>query len=298
MHTRTRSSFIVILLITAALVLAGCGDDGSGDDQRPASSNSGKQGNGGGGRDEPSDDGAPMADQVTVPVYFTGETPQGTRLYREFRRVDAADPLGAALTLAANGDALDPDYGTALPGATFTTDGTAEIPLPDDGWTGMPGGMSEGASIQAIQQLVYTAQGVLQSRDPITFTDSSGAATQIFNIASEDGFTAADPIKTLALVNVTAPEQGATVGDTFTASGVSSSFEATTPWQVRDSTGAVVLDGFSTAEGWLDKLYPWQTEVDVSSLEPGEYTFVALTDDPSDGEGGGPTEDSKTITVG
>ena len=45
--------------------------------------------------------------------------------------------------------------------------------------------MSDSASIQAIQQLVYTAQGVLQSRDPITFTDSSGAATQIFNIASE-----------------------------------------------------------------------------------------------------------------
>ncbi len=298
MHTRTRPRLIAIVLTTAALALAGCGSDGADDDQRPASSSNGTQGNGGGTKDEPSDDGAPMADQVTVPVYFTGETPQGPRLYREFRRVDAADPLGAALTLAANGDALDPDYGTALPGGTFTTDGTAEIPLPDDSWTGIPGGMSESAAIQAVQQLVYTAQGVLQSRDPITFTDSSGAATQIFNIASEDGFTAADPIKTLALVNVTAPEQGATVGDTFTASGVSSSFEATTPWQVRDSSGAVVLDGFATAEGWMDKLYPWQTEVDVSSLEPGEYTFVALTDDPSDGEGGGPTQDTKAIIVG
>ena len=292
---------IAVLLATAALALAGCGDDPSAEDQQPASNSTKHQNGGGGGGkggDEPSDDGAPMADQVTVPVYFTGETPQGTRLFREFRRVDAADPLGAALTLAASGDALDPDYGTALPAGTFTTSGTAEIPLPDDSWTGIPGGMSGSASIQAIQQLVYTAQGVLQSRDPITFTDSSGAATQVFDIASEDGFTAADPIKTLALVNVTAPEQGATVGDTFTASGVSSSFEATTPWQVRDASGAVVLDGFSTADGWMDKLYPWQTDVDVSSLEPGEYTFVALTDDPSDGEGAGPTEDSKTIVVG
>lgn len=296
MHNRTR---IVVLLAAATLALTGCGDDPSDDDQRPASSNGGKQDNGGGGgKDEPSDDGQPQADQVTVPVYFTGETPQGTRLFREFRRVDAADPLGAALTLAASGDALDPDYGTALPAGTFTTTGSAEIPLPDDSWTGIPDGMSDSASIQAIQQLVYTAQGVLQSRDPITFTDASGAATQIFNVASEDGFTNADPIKTLALVSVTAPEQGATVGDTFNASGVSSSFEATTPWQVRDASGAVVLDGFATAEGWLDKLYPWQTEIDVSSLEPGEYTFVALTDDPSSGEGGGPTEDSKSIIVG
>jgi hypothetical protein len=35
----------------------------------------------------------------------------------------------------------------------------------------------------------------------------------------------------------------------------------------------------------------------VSDLEPGDYTFVALTDDPSGGEGGGPTIDTKSITV-
>ena len=299
MHIRTR---IVVLLAAAALALAGCGDDPAEDDQRPAGGDSSRPGGSDSGGDrpsqEPSEDEAPVADRVTVPVYFTGETPQGTRLYREFRRVDAADPLGAALTLAASGDALDPDYGTALPAGTFSTDGSAEIPLPDDSWTGIPDGMSESAAIQAIQQLVYTAQGVLQSRDPITFTDSSGAATQIFNIASEDGFSNAAPLRTLALVNVTAPAEGATVSGTFTASGVSSSFEATTPWEVRDATGAVVLDGFATAEGWMDKLHPWQTEVDVSSLAPGPYTFVAMTDDPSGGEGGGPTEDSKAIIVG
>jgi hypothetical protein len=35
----------------------------------------------------------------------------------------------------------------------------------------------------------------------------------------------------------------------------------------------------------------------VSGLAPGTYSFVAMTDDPSGGEGGGPTEDSKTFTV-
>ena len=68
-------------------------------------------------------------------------------------------------------------------------------------------------------------------------------------------------------------------------------------WEVRDSGGGAVLEGFTTAEGWMDKLYPWTAEVDVSGLAPGTYTFVALTDDPSDGEGRGPTEDTKTITV-
>ena len=48
----------------------------------------------------------------------------------------------------------------------------------------------------------------------------------------------------------------------------------------------------------MDELFPWETEVDVSSLAPGEYTFVAANGDPTGGEeGGGPTTDSKTITV-
>ena len=82
----------------------------------------------------------------------------------------------------------------------------------------------------------------------------------------------------------------------FTADGVASSFEATVPWEIRQGD-EVVKKGFTTAEGWMDKLYPWEAEVDVSGLAPGEYTFVALTDDPSGGEGFGPSEDSKTITV-
>jgi Immunoglobulin-like domain of bacterial spore germination len=293
---RTRTT-LAVLLALAVVALAGCGDDDpSTENQRPASGST-KHHQGQSGEESPSESAQPKADQVTVPVYFTGDTPQGTRLYREFRRVDAADPVGAALTLAADGDALDPDYATLLPSGSFSTTGGASVALPDDSWTRRPDGMSERQALLAIQQLVYTAQGVLQSRDPITFTDSSGAATQILGVASEDGFTAADPIETLALVSVTAPETGATVSGSFNASGVSSSFEANTPWEIRDASGAVVRKGATTAEGWMDRLYPWESEVDVSDLEPGEYTFVAMTDDPSDGEGGGPTVDSKTIMV-
>lgn len=293
MTTRTR---IAVLLAATTVALAGCGDDPTAEDQRPASGSTRHHQGVPSGEETSSSSAQPEADQVTVPVYFTGDTPQGTRLYREFRRVDAADPVGAALTLAASGDALDPDYGTAMPSGTFSThDGT--VALPDDSWTRLPDGMTENEGLLAIQQLVYTAQGVLQSRDPITFTDSAGNPTQVFGYASEDGFTAADPIRTLALVNVTAPESDSTVSDSFTARGVSSSFEATTPWEIRDPSGTVVAHGSATAEGWMDKLYPWETDVDVSGLEPGEYTFAAMTDDPSDGEGSGPTVDTKTITV-
>ena len=291
---------LAAVLAVSALALVGCGDDGTGtDDQRPTGGHVRHSGGSTPAAQEPSgtSTGTASSDTTTVPVYFVGDTPDGPRLYREFRRVDAADPLGAALSLAASGDALDPDYRTLLPQGTFDTDGSSTIPLPDDSWTRLPSGTTEAQGLLALQQLVYTAQGVLQDRSPVTFTDSDGNATQVLGIASEDGFTAADPIRTLALVSVTSPEQGATVSGTFTASGVSSSFEATTPWEVRDASGKVVAQGSATAAGWMDKLYPWETKVDVSGLEPGQYTFVAMTDDPSGGEGSGPMQDSKSITV-
>ncbi len=118
----------------------------------------------------------------------------------------------------------------------------------------------------------------------------------MLGIDTSAGIKAAPQLDVLNLVNVTTPEEGATVSGSFTATGVASSFEATVPWEIRQGD-QVVKKGFSTAEGWLDKLYPWEAEVDVSDLAPGEYTFVAMTDDPSGGEGFGPSEDSKTITV-
>ncbi|MGY2702840.1 Gmad2 immunoglobulin-like domain-containing protein [Nocardioides sp. HB32] len=292
---------IVALLAVPALALAGCGSDDTGADQRPASGST--KHHDGQGSESPKGSGVsaqPADGQTTVPVYFVGDTPHGPRLYREFRKVEGTGTY-AALDLAASGDALDPDYRTLLPAGTFEVpdeigDANA-FTLPDDSWTRRPAGMSESDALLAIQQLVYTAQGAMQARLPIHFYDSEGHETQVFGIASEDGFTAADPIRTLALVNITAPESGATVSGTFTASGVSSSFEANTPWEVRDASGDVVEKGAATAEGWMDKLYPWEADVDVSDLGPGDYTFVAMTDDPSDGEGDGPTVDSKTFTV-
>ena len=71
------------------------------------------------------------------------------------------------------------------------------------------------------------------------------------------------------------------------------------PWEIRDESDNVVLEGFVTALGWMDRLYEWETEpIDVSALPPGRYTFVAMTSDPSGGaEGFGPTSDTRTIIV-
>jgi hypothetical protein len=302
--TPTRLATLAALLAAAVLALAGCGDDEpeADDPNQPAPTSSSAPA-------EPSPSSAPPSasdssspEQVAVPVYFTGKTPIGTRLFREFRNVEADNPLEEAAALLTAGDALDPDYGTAFPPGQFasvTFDGSAVVvAVSDDSWNTPGQDMSKREARLAVQQLVYTVQGVQQGRVPVRVVDAGGDAVPLFGIDTAGGLKAAPQNDVLAFVNVTEPSEGKAVSGTFTASGVANSFEATVPWEVRDQSGAKVLEGFATAKGWGDRLYPWESPVDVSGLAPGTYTFVALTDDPSAGEGAGPTEDTKTIAVG
>ncbi|GAB3259230.1 Gmad2 immunoglobulin-like domain-containing protein [Nocardioides dilutus] len=298
------------LLVVAALVLsvglAACGDDEptaedpGGDETTTAASEPTEE-----PTEEPtataSETGAP--EMLTVPVYFTGETPQGTRLFREFRKVEADNPLEEAVAVMIAGDALDPDYGSLWPtsggfeSVTFSEGAGAIVAqVSDDAWSAPGDGMSKQDAKLAVQQLVYTVQGIQQERLPV-LVQHGADPVPLFGIDTEGGLKAAKQLDVLAFMNVTTPEEGATVSGSFTAEGVGSSFEATVIWEVRDAAGTAVLEGFTTAEGWIDKLYPWTADVDVSGLAPGTYTFVALTDDPSGGEGFGPTEDTKTIVV-
>ena len=299
-RTRTR---LAALLATSVVVLAGCGteDDPQADDPNGTPTKSGKPTKKPSPTDAPpaSDSGSGTPDTVAAPLYFVGDTPQGQRLFREFRNVEADNPVDEALALLAAGDTLDPDYSTLLPGGTPTlvegdNSEAIGINLPSFDWTERPEGMSAKDAKLAVQQIVYTVQGILQTRAPVEFFHDGLAP--VLGI-DQPSFKAAPENDVLAFVNVTEPGEGDPVSGTVTASGVANSFEATVPWEVRDQNGKKVLDGFATAEGWMDKLYPWESQVDLSSLAPGTYTFVAMTDDPSDGEGAGPTEDTKTITV-
>jgi hypothetical protein len=298
MSSRTRLAALASLSVLALAGLSACGDEAepASGDSTPSQAAEPTDGE----SESPEDPASEGAGSTTVPVYFVGDTPQGQRLFREFRKVEADNPATEALALMTAGDALDPDYDTLYPGGTFASveiaDDMITVGLPDESWTTAPDGMSDDQARLAAQQLVYTVQGIAQKRVPVSIT-LDGEPADLFGLA---GQVSNDPeIDVRALVNVTTPEEGATVSGTFTASGASSSFEATTPWEIREggADGKVVMDGFATAEGWMDKLYPWESEVDVSDLPAGEYTFVAMTDDPSGGEGAGPTVDTKSITI-
>ncbi|WP_164519689.1 Gmad2 immunoglobulin-like domain-containing protein [Nocardioides ferulae] len=310
MTVRSRTVSLALTAMLALAAVSGCGEDDSrAEDPTPVNGGSSGAADPGQGADpsedptadDPASSDDPGTEQTTVPVYLLGDTPIGPRLFREFHRVGADDPLARAAAVVTSGDPIDPDYRSPFPAggelAAVTYDGgELVVELPDASWTERPAGMSRQEARLAVQALVYTLQGVQQERAPMR-TVLDGEPAMLLGVDSGSGMQQAPQLDVLAFVNVTAPEEGATVSGTVHAHGVASSFEATVPWQVRDASGTVVKKGFSTAEGWMDKLYPWETEIDLSGLAPGEYTFVAMTDDPSGGEGGGPTEDTKTIVV-
>lgn len=248
----------------------------------------------------PSDDNS--SDGRTVPVYFVGDTERaGPRLYREFQRVEG-DPLPAALALLTTGDALDPDYRTLFPGGSFAgvsvEDGLIVVTLADDGWLTRAPGMTAAQARLAVQQLVRTVQGVQQERLPVEVR-LGDEAVPLFGVETSGGVSASPELDVLSHMSITAPEQGATVtGDTLRATGVGNGFEASVGWRILRGD-EVVDQGAGQMEGWLEpRLFPWDLEVDVSDLAPGEYTFWVTTDDPTGGtEGVGAMTDDREFVV-
>ena len=122
----------------------------------------------------------PAASGTAVPVYFAGDGPGGrTVLFREFQRVEG-DPLTeAARLVAGGGQPVDPDYRTLWPGVEIAsvqaTDGVLLVEIPSDGFTDRPDGMSRRDARLAVQQLVYTLQGVQQERVPVQVQREGGA---------------------------------------------------------------------------------------------------------------------------
>lgn len=275
-----------------ALALTACGDDSSdtADDPASAPTTSSTSAPTETAPSTPTEVESEPAGSLTVPVYYVARGPLGDRLVREFHAVTGADPVAAAAA-ELSAQPQDPDYSSYADWVETATvaDGTITVTVAD-----APAVSDAEARDLAVQQVVYTVQAAAGERLPVEFVDASGSPAAA---VAEGAVEAAPELDTLLLVNVTDPAEGTTVSDTFTAGGRASSFEATVIWEVRSSEG-VVLNGFTNHGGdWMTGLGEWSVEVDVSSLAPGTYTFAALTDDPSGGEGPGPAEDTKTITV-
>lgn len=249
----------------------------------------------------------PPVKQVAVPVYYVGDTPQGPRLYREFARVPEGQEL-QAVDLAVAGKAADPDYRSPWPAGTkleISFDGVGEdgqfgITLPDASLHDRPAGMSAREAALAIEQVIYTAQGVAQTRAPVQFYLGNNPIDTVLGVPTSEPLANGPVVETLSLVNLSTPGEGQVVtGDTLAVSGVANSFEATVPLRLQRYEGTqIVWQGSAMAsECCGDKLYPFSTSIDVSEVPPGRYLLTASTDDPSDGEGPGPFTDTRLIEI-
>lgn len=295
---RHRRRAVAAALAAATLALAGCGTEQSTTPDTTTESTPDAT-------PTPTDDAeTPAPITVAVPLYYAGDASGKVRLFREFQQVEG-QALTEAARLVDGGEPLDPDYRTLWPGGAVESaeaaDGVITVTLKGDAFTERPDGMPEAEAKLALQQMVLTLQGVEQSTTPVRFVRTTGSeddsAPTLFGIDVSKPVKRADWQSTMAMVNVTVPAQDSTVtGEELVAEGLASSFEANVPWEIRQGD-EVVLTGYATADGWMDRLHPWHVEINISQLEPGEYTFVATTSDPSDGEGPGPTKDSKTFVV-
>jgi hypothetical protein len=234
-----------------------------------------------------------------IALYYLGGSKGDPKLYREFHVLTAAAiPADALDGIATAPD--DPDYRTFWSGddlafvkedADLITVGVNDALLRD-----RPAGMSEGEAEASIQQVVYTMQAMAQKRLPVQFTLNDNPIDQVFGVPTSEPLTNAPILETLSRVNLTTPEEGQEVTDTLEVDGVSNSFEANVPWSIEDSSGAQVASGAITAEGYMDtKLFPFRDSIDVSSLDPGTYTFIVSTDDPSGA--GQVDQDSRRVII-
>lgn len=291
-HGRRRSPRPHRLATAAALLalsLAGCTTD-PGDDPTTPPATPGEE-----PTSEPteSDTPDPVADEL-VEVYYLIDTRTGFRLAREPRDAPADSLARAAVEHMIAGPA-DSDYSTAWDPGTQVLDvrdedGTVVVDLSEEARTANIG--SEGAALM-VQQLVWTAT----AEDPeaaVSLLIEGEPAGELWGAVSwDEPVTRADPLDVRMLVQIAEPGEGAVVSSPVTVTGDAAAFEANVPWKVTDTSGAEVLSGFTmTSEG--QTFAPFSFEIE---LPPGTYSVMIVEDDPSDGEGGTPMSDSRTITV-
>jgi hypothetical protein len=249
-------------------------------------------------------------------VYYVGANAAGRPvLFREWHRgpdLPPADPGGNGgdvLTEAIQDSLattpLDPDYRTpwqdlaTLRSASYRTTGAAytlQVALEGTGVADRPTGMSAAEARAAVQQLVYTAQAAVGKREPVLFTigRKPHGPTTLLGVDISQPIPNARLLRTLSLVSISSPNEGAKVSGRLTVTGANNSFEGNSVIYL-ERNGKRYLTTHATGGQGGQRLYPWTVTLDLTKVQPGEYTLVAENDDPS-GQGH-PDTDTRTIEV-
>jgi hypothetical protein len=230
-------------------------------------------------------------------VYYLGDGPRGTVLYREW---SARPPTTTALEYAVEGlmtDPADPDYRTAWRAgwlhSASTGSGLIRVQL-GDAPAARPRSMTAQEAAEAIQQVVYTVQAAAQKRDRVQFTRHGRPAESVLGVSTAQPVSQGKVLDVLSLMNITDPAEGVHQSrGRLVVTGVNNSFEAHVLVRlVRNGTTYLAKPGMASG-AYENRLFPWRLTLDTSKLEPGRYLLIASN---GDGKGGGNVDqDTRTI---
>jgi hypothetical protein len=232
-----------------------------------------------------------------VPVYWVGRsvgaaTPTRMRLYRTFSRIEGR-PAYEALRVMTSGEAGDPDYRSLWTGARVTSVSRSDGMVTVDFAKLPPTRLAPEAAALAVQQLVYTVQGVLGDQTPpIRITERGRAGPIVFGVIDTGRpLSRAQAADVQAPVWINSPVNGAVTSRTVVVSGIAAAYEAQIDWRAVNTRTKQVLTGFATTtEG--QKFSPYSFPL---KLTPGVWEIQVFL---QSGEDGRTTDtDSKTVTV-
>jgi len=233
-----------------------------------------------------------------LPVYYSGDTTQGPRLFREFHAAvgGTGDRAARSVEESVAGTPLDPDYATLWPAGTHVnhverSGGTIVVDLGSASLHDRPASMTAAQAGVALQQVVYSVQAAYQQRAPVRFLLDGQVTDQVLGEPTSEPLAQGDAASTLAQVWVIDPSQGARVASGFAVSGLAASFEANVQWELLQGS-TVVRHGHTTAAQCC-VMAPYSFTV---SAPPGTYTLVVHDEDAS-GAGHPAWQDTKTVTV-
>jgi hypothetical protein len=239
---------------------------------------------------------APGHAPTPVTVYYLGDSPVGTVLYREQRTPTAGTtPLAEAvrgLMAAPN----DPDYRTVWRAGWLVraSRGRGSITVQvGSAPTQRPAGMTPRDATEAVQQVVYTVQSALGLRDKVQFVRRSRPVRALLGVPTSRPVGPAPPARTLARLSISTPDDGTrTRPGRLVVTGVDDVYgPGVTVSLVRSGTTYLRKAGTATDAYEPDRMFPWQVVLDTTALAPGRYTVVA-----SAGHGGA-ERDTRVVHV-
>ena len=210
------------------------------------------------------DDSPPMVSDQEVAIYLVRDGKVAP--VRRAIEAEPADLVSATLmSLAAgpNEEERGEGYGTSLPpeevALVEVEQGTASVDLPEDS---APSALASAQLVHTLTQFPDIDRVVVEGGKPVTRKAFESAAPQILIESPLDGDAVSSPIRLRGTANV---------------------FEATVSIEVRDGTGTVVLEAFTTATSGTGTRGTFDTSL-VLPASSGTMTITAFESSAKDGK--------------